>query len=129
MAKKTFTACAAALILCAGCGTFNNVTGHAGPAPLPAGHQEAYGGFKMSLGSFGEAFGLGDAGRSDTGIELVPYLTLIDAPLSFVGDTLTLPYTWYTEYAMNHPASGKRITDAPPDRAVMPTAASQPPSP
>ena len=126
MAKKKLAACAAALILWAGCGTFNNVTGHEGPTPLPAGTQTPYGGFKMSLGSFGEAFGLGDGGHPDTGIELVPYLTLIDAPLSLVGDTLTLPYIWYTEY---HPVSGKRVTDAPSDRAIMPTAASQPPSP
>ncbi len=81
----------------------------------------------MSLGSFGEAFGLGDGGHPDTGIELVPYLTLIDAPLSLVGDTLTLPYIWYTEYQPQ--AADAWTTDRTAGRAIMPTAASQPPSP
>jgi hypothetical protein len=88
MAKNVVAECVAAVALCAlsGCGTFNNVTGHDGPLPLGRGAGRPYHGVIDDLTCFGRAYSEGDAGHSHTGILLVPYFMLIDAPLSPVGD-------------------------------------------
>lgn len=128
MARKRLAACAVALVLAAGCGTFNNVTEHDGPVPLGGGTQMPYGGVRMDLCSFGEAYAHGENGQR-TGILLVPYFMFIDAPLSFIGDTLTLPYTWYVLYSINHYADGSRVPGPPSESHVLPATASQPASP
>ena len=142
MARKGLAACAMALVLAPGCGTFNNVTGHDGPGLLRTGTRIPYGGVKLDYGSFEEAFAPNPA-RQGAGILLVPYFMFIDAPLSLLGDTLTLPYVlcrqageqtdagpvtpWDEFWRTNQTQS--LVKELPPDKAVAPTTASSPAAP
>jgi hypothetical protein len=128
MARRGLAACALILILTACCGTFNNVTGHYGPAPLGQGTGMPYEGVKLDFGSFDEAFALAQNGQK-CGILLVPYVTFIDGVFSFIGDTATLPYTLCVAYGARRTANNSYFLGAQLDSHVAPPLTSRQASP
>ena len=87
MNPKTFAGLFLSLVLC-GCGTLDNVVGN--PSPM------IYGGVRNDVKQAVQS--TGDALRADSGWEFVSSagtgtLCTLDAPLSAVADTVTLPVT------------------------------------
>jgi len=97
--RRLFLAVSLTLLI-GGCATAINVQ----DATL----QKPYGGFTMPVTDF-----FGGGATSDTvAVKFWP-LWLVDKPLSFVGDTLTLPYTLWVQRNTWLPGSRP---NAPPDR-------------
>jgi uncharacterized protein YceK len=131
MTGKTLAACVTALALSAlvGCGTMTNIAAAPDkPTPLGTLSPQAYGGVRVSgkmvvtyLQPDPNPVYRGFIFRS-LGCASAAWMLFIDAPLSFVGDTLTLPYT------LNVTASEEQARQSP-GRGVTPIAPSQPASP
>ena len=82
-------------IACCGCGTLSNIT----PCTIPPHHFEPYGGVRNSwfIARHTGEFERDGKTRSDGALKGISdgavsvYFTVVDVPLSAIGDTLTLP--------------------------------------
>lgn len=77
--------------ICGGCGTVENLRDATPPKKIENGSSEewkaVYGGVRQDLACLNQSKPALKPYQTD------PILTLYDIPLSFIGDTLTLPYT------------------------------------
>jgi uncharacterized protein YceK len=96
MARRVIAACAVVLALWSlgGCGTICNV------AYSP---QDADGGVQSDVSSVRSATADAAAGKGDPSKAVLgAYMLFIDLPLSFIGDTLSLPYFLYVHGRMGY---------------------------
>lgn len=74
--------------------------------------RKPYGGVTMRLTDF---FGGGESGEfSDYGAMFFWPFWVLDKPLSFVGDTLSLPYTLYAQRNTQSPPTNQGLQPTPP---------------